>query len=96
MGQAEFEQQLAASEKAQMMAKLNMLLTTRGESIDTIKLVAAQTELEVEVQKLKATVHRTEEQLAAAKQEVRPMTQYASTQPPLRGQWGCNLAVEAE
>ena len=56
-----------------MMQKLSMLLTTRGESIDTIKLVSTQTELEVEVQKLKETVHRTEEQLAAAKQEVRHM-----------------------
>ena len=57
VGQAEFEQQLAASEKAQMMAKLNMLLTTRGESIDTIKLVAAQTELEVEVQATLVQAH---------------------------------------
>eukprot|EP01044_Picomonas_judraskeda_P026361 COSAG03_NODE_7974_length_850_cov_1.022636_1_plen_91_part_00 len=54
-----------------MMQKLDMLLTTRGEPLDTIKLVRTQTELEVEVRKLKETVHRTEEQLAAAKNEVR-------------------------
>lgn len=71
MNQAEFERQLAAGEKAQMMQKLDMLLATRGESMDTIKLVRTQTELEVEVRKLKETVQRTEEQLAAAKNEVR-------------------------
>eukprot|EP01043_Picozoa_sp_COSAG02_P066876 COSAG02_NODE_10550_length_1916_cov_1.211888_1_plen_110_part_00 len=69
--QAEFERQLAAGEKAQMMQKLDMLLTTRGEPMDTIKLVRTQTELEVEVSKLKETVQRTEEQLAPAKNEVR-------------------------
>lgn len=54
-----------------MMQKLDMLLTTRGEPMDTIKLVRTQTELEVEVRTLKETVQRTEEQLAAAKNEVR-------------------------
>ena len=61
MSQAEFERQLAAGEKAQMMQKLDMLLTTRGEPLDTIKLVRKQTELEVEVRKLQETVIRTEE-----------------------------------
>ena len=50
MDQAEFEQQLAVGEKDQMMKKLDMLLTTRGEPLEVIELVRVQTGLEVEVE----------------------------------------------
>lgn len=71
MDQVEFEQQLAAGEKAQMMQKLDMLLTTRGEPMETIEMVRVQTELEVEVRNLKETVQRLQHQLEAARNEVR-------------------------
>ena len=69
--QAEFDQQLLEGEKTQMMNKLDMLLMTRGEPMEVTQLVRTQTELEVEVRKLKVTVERAEAQTAEAMREVR-------------------------
>ena len=43
--QAEFEHRMLEGVKSQMMMKLDMLLMTRGEAMDVVKLVRAQVRL---------------------------------------------------